>query len=45
MIGIGGLVVIGLVAGNTFCRRISVIAIDMTKIAIRKGMSAGERKL
>ena len=45
VIGIGGLIVFGQVAGNTFCGRIGVIAIDMTEIAIGKGMTAGEREL
>ena len=45
MIGIGGLVVIGLVAGNTFTGSIGVIAVDMAKVAIGEGMSAGEREL
>ena len=45
VIGIGGLVVIGLVAGNTFRGSIGIIPVDMTEIAIRKRMSAGEREL
>ena len=45
MIGIGGLVVIGPVAGNTFRGRIGVIAVDMAQVAIGKRMSAGEREL
>ena len=45
MIGIGGLVVIGLVAGNTFRGSIGIIPVDMTEIAIRKRMSTGEREL
>ncbi len=45
VIGIGGLVVIGLVAGNTFRGSIGIIPVDMTEIAIRKGMPAGEREL
>jgi hypothetical protein len=45
VIGIGGLVVIVLVAGNTFTGSICVIPVDMAEIAIGKGMSAGEREL
>ncbi len=45
MIGIGSLVIIVLVAGNTFRGSIGVIPVNMAQIAIGKGMSAGEREL
>lgn len=45
MIGIGGLVIFLQMAGNTFRGGIGVIAVDMTEIAICKGMSFGEREL
>ena len=45
MIGIGCLVVIGQVTGNTFRGSIGIIPVDMAQVAIGKGMSAGEREL
>ena len=45
VIGIGGLIVFGQVAGNTFRGCIGKIPVDMAQVAIGKGMSAGEREL
>ena len=45
VIGIGGLVVFGQVAGNTFRGGIGIIPVDMAQVAIGKGMSLGEREL
>jgi len=45
VVGIGGLVVIRLVAGNTLRGRVRVIPADMAEIAISQGMPAGEREL
>jgi hypothetical protein len=45
MIWIGGLVVIGLVAGNTFRGSIGIIPVNMAEIAIGKRVPAGEREL
>ena len=45
MIGIGGLVVGGQVARNTFAGCICVIPVDVAQVAIGNGMSAGKREL